>query len=285
MLTDLLELPSSGDLCSLTFVAMVLIYLGQLCVGKHPAGVWGPRLAILAFLLWVGGELFDRGVPTGAELAGIVLEGLVAAGLILGLAWILLGLVVSIFGALGQRVRAWLDKRRYAARRRREERRERARRKAEQKAWERSAPDREREQHEREERQKQEAKDKADAGRRRADKKLQCELFYDQHVLVLRDRFPKDRLDAYIEQYFGQEHPPELVEERGELLLRMLKECLEETGPPKRRFRSLDEIAQHYAMLRSEINGSDLYDPETKDTILRTLNLQQDQAFEEFFHS
>lgn len=284
MLRDLLNIPADGDLCSLTFAAFVLIPLGHVAVGNHRAAAWGPRLALLAFLLWLGSSVVSGGVPTGLELAGLVLQGLAAAGLVLGLTWIISGVCVSCFAGVWQRLRQGLghwSRHRIARQQWRPQTTEQPARPGTSESS--SVEQRERQQREQAERQQQ-VQQQADAVRRRANARLECELYYDQHAAQLREQFPQERLAAYFKEYLGNEHPPELVEQRKELLLQMLRNTHGEAEPGRKRFQSLEEIADHYAEQRRQIQDNPRFDPETCDTILKALNTQEDQAIEELLH-
>ena len=118
----LLDIIDHGDVCSLTGVIIILVWLGSVFAGDRQKR-WGGALAVLSFLAY-GAYALCRFRPGSAEeLFAISLRALVTSGVALGLSWLILPIVTVVAGSVRRKLgasaassRAWLDQRAQARR-------------------------------------------------------------------------------------------------------------------------------------------------------------------------
>lgn len=289
----LLELIVHGDLCSLILVAGLLCIVGRYVVRGDPAVQgWGMQLALIGFIAF---GLFGMGrlsEPDANAVLLVVMRALVAGGLTLGASWVVLPLVVLTYQHLRratEAAKARLEKRRSGRERQRIERAEQQRRRQQQREWERRAPQRKQEARKAEERrqreedeQRQRAEAEAQAQKRRNDTRLACRLLYDRLTPDQRQRFPQERFDAYLKEYLSDGHSADYVEQCGEQLQAMIRECFNPQSSAQQKYGSLKEIADQFRQRRQEIEHLD-YDQRTKDVFLAILADEEQETIRGFF--
>ncbi len=268
----------SGDLCSLGFVILLLTFVGGRMVDRSPLlQLWGWRLAAAAFVVYAAYAILLSRATDPAELAVVLIRAIIAAGLVLGLAWVLLpfaAFLIQTFGARPLRsgrsalrslhVR-WISKNQEI---------ERLRTALASKNAELVST----------QRQRQLADDTAHADResqrRRDNARANCELLFTQHASELEHRFPRTVFDQFVAKYMGDERSPEEVEQRAEQLCGALREQ-RQLLDPARRFSSLTELTAWYHDQRRQIQTTGL-DPDTTEVLLVNLEIQYEQLLRRF---
>lgn len=135
-------------------------------------------------------------------------------------------------------------------------------------------------QRETEAREQIEQKHKTDQ-QQRDEARLHCLLLYDEHAHNLTNRFPRERLMEYFQQYLADSFSVELVEQRAERLKEMIESSLHSKGRNRQKFSSFIDITNYFQEQRKEIELLD-YDDSVKQSFLTSLNLQEDRAVREF---
>jgi len=280
-MSSLIELIEQGDFLYLLFIAALLYYVGQMAVAHNPQSKKsGQGIFLLTLVVYALFEISRFGIYDAEGLLSILFRGLIAAGMMLGISWILLSASAFLFSPTEQATRSLQESRRKSQLekdRKKQEREFEQQRQRDQKEWERKAPERERRQ---KKQQQAEQKCKADQ-HKREEIRLSCQLLYDQHTHELQQRFPRDRLVEYFDQYLSDSFPIEIVEQRGKLLKEMIESSLEQTAGNKQKFASLNEIAAYFQEQRKEIESLN-YDEPTKQSFISSLNDQEDRTIREF---
>lgn len=201
------------------------------------ARAWGGRLAAVTFVVYAGYAL----VMNEVDVLHAALRAALVSGLVLGLAWLLLPVLLwlgqhtvgALWHALGRGCRT-VYRCHAERRRRRASLRDAQRAQAD---YTRRAPERERARQDAETR----AQTEAVARQRREDVRARCELFFTLHEQDLAKCFAREHFQTYLERYLGEDRSPEYVEERGQRLLDILQQALEKVRPA-RKFSSLEQI-------------------------------------------
>lgn len=275
----LLDIINDGDLCALpTFIVILLVVGGK--VSTQTQQYLGGRLAVCGFVAY-GVYGFLAFHPASAEaLLGIGVRALLAAGLVLGLSWIILPLAAFVYahtlGAGWRRLRAWISSMQEEASQRRASRAQERRRQQEQQEFERQAPQRERAQREMQERQEAEVQ----AQRRRDMARANCELLFDLLGPEIGKRFTRKMLDAFLEKHLADKHPPEYVEHWAQQLQATLRQHADKVqAAPK--FHSLEEIVHWFQEQKQEIEKQPL-DDKAKRTLLVKLRAKFQELIDQF---
>ena len=283
-MNSLIELIEQGDFLTLLFMAAVLYYVGQMAVANDPQSKRrGQGIFLVSFVAYGLLEISRYGIQDAEGLLSIIFRGLIAAGMLLGISWILLSTSAFLFSPTEQAKRSLQESRRKSQQKKeriKQEQEEEQRKQRDQKEWERKAPERERQQTER---QQAEQKQKVDQ-HQREEIRLSCQLLYDQHATELQDRFPRERFKDYFAQYLPDEFPLETVQQRGKLLKEMIDSSLEKVEGNKQKYSSLNEIAAYFQEQKKEIESLD-YDESSRQSFLSSLNHQEDRAIREFLAS
>jgi hypothetical protein len=235
-----LSIIESGDLCSLGFVILLLAAVGGRMVNKSP------RLRVLGWQLSAGAFVFygayavilTRTTDTG-ELAMILVRATLAAGFMLGLAWVLLPVIAFLVKAPALALRNW---RIYGRQRL-----------ADQRDSERSeAAHRDRELA----RQQEAAKAQVDAQaqKRRAAARAQCEFLYHLHSPEIEPRFPRSKFDDFVGKFLSDRQSAEDVETHAEQL-RVLIDAHMKKADPGPRLKTLQELDDWYRDQKSQIDA------------------------------
>jgi hypothetical protein len=290
VLTSWDQLLPDSDICPLVMLIALLIWLGSFAVHNSPKMQWfGVRVAFGCAFLTAVADLLKSGPTSAGEVLRIVIRGLAAGGLVLGASWISLPVLTFAYRFLQasfdfalspfRRARSAWKARRLAIETRRQQR-------LAHENWERCRPERERQAREqvaragREAEVKRVAESQAAADRkRRENAQLSCLWAFDRYSTGRGERIPRGRVQAYFDQYMSNAHSAEEVEERAS----QLKEILEEAGgtPGKKSaFSSLDDLAVHFQKKRLEIDALP-YDEDTKETLLTSINAQEEVAIRE----
>ena len=235
------------------------------------------QAALIAYCLY--GTVRFR-PETAEDWVGITLHALLAAGLVHGVASVLLAaggfLAKHAFARPLQNLRQRMSTLSNALVNRNAQRQEQQRRIREQREWERSAPERDRRQREAEARARQETQVTAAARKQRDDARMRCELLYNRHAAHLEAVLPRKTFRTLLHHYLSDDQTPECVEERAGVLQQMI---LEAAGPGSatRTFKTLRDIADFYAERRREIDALP-YPDDVRDTYHTLLNRQEDDT-------
>ncbi|REK08652.1 MAG: hypothetical protein DWQ37_20150 [Planctomycetota bacterium] len=273
-----LSIIESADICSLGFVIMLLAAVGACMAGNTPRlRVLGWRIAAGAFVLYGMYAVALGRTTDAAELALILIRAVLAGGLTLGLAWVLLPAGVFIVRTLAvhpvTKGRAALHTL-LANRRAAQEELERVRAELDWKAAElASAETRYRQAAEvnRTDREAQRRRDNARAG---------CELLYAQYAPELEQRFSRNAFAKFIADYMGDERSPEEVEQRAEQLseaLRVHRQILD----PAHRFGTLRELTAWYDEQRQQVQSAGLH-PDSAEVLLVNLEIHYEELLRRF---
>lgn len=125
------------------------------------------------------------------------------------------------------------------------------------------------------ERREREAKAAGDQ-KRREDARGRVELFFNVNAPELQNRFTRDMLTDYVTRYMGDERPAELVEERGETLMGVIRQHLDK-AVPKGNAQTLDDVLATFEVRMRKIRESGLED-EDKQHLLIQLADQREAA-------
>ncbi len=278
------ELLREDDIPTLIGVALVLNYVGQSAVSHHPQiKKLGYGISLLAFASYALIEIFHFGIQGAEGLFSIVFRGLIIAGMMLGTTWIIMSIITFLFSPVDNIKKFFQE-----SRMRSQQKKERAKReeenqqqkKRDQQEWEQMAPEREC----RQKKQQATAKKQTNEQHKREEIRLSCQLLYDQHAIELQDRFPRERLNEYFNQYLSDRFSVKIVEQRGLLLKEMIESSLEQVKGNRQKYSSLNEIASYFRKQKQEIESLD-YDVSTRQSFLSSLNHQEDRAIREFLSS
>lgn len=260
-----------SDVCSLTFLAAGLSYVGLLLARRHPeiparSFPWAGGI----FLVYALQGILRTPFLDAASVAAILIRGGLGALLVFGS----LCLLWSVLRPFTDTWRQLQDTRR-AERERRE--------------WERAAPERARRALEAEAQRRRDETQQLrlaalsrDEQSRREAARLKCRLFYDRHISRLQSRFQRELLDEYFLAYLADSHPADDVEDRAALLMEMLEGHLKDQPGTGSEFESLAAISAHFQQQREAMLALP-YDPETMESLLVALNQQESAAIESFF--
>lgn len=112
--------------------------------------------------------------------------------------------------------------------------------------------------------------------KRREDARARVELFFNVNAPELAARFTRDMLADYLTRYMGDERPAEVVEERGETLLGVIRQHLDK-AVPKPSAQSLDDVLATFQARMRKIRESAL-DDDDKQHLLIQLEEQREAA-------
>jgi hypothetical protein len=249
-----LEIINSADVVSLIGLIAVLCWVGGRMIERYPElGQWAWRLAASAFIgycLFMGSEL-DHHAP--GDWLGIACRGVLAAGLTLGISWIVLavyGFMKSASDRAACKAQSRAESRRYEKERKQREREEQQRRNE----WERGAPERERQGRIAEERRLQQEAISGEARQTREDTRYACELFYNLHAPKIADRFSKQDLHEFLDRYMGDKQSVDVIRRRSSQLTETIRQHVEAVDPPET-IETLEGLAAWYEQEKSRLEG------------------------------
>lgn len=200
-----------GDPCSLTLLALLLIFLGGKIVADKPhLYLWGLRLAVAGFVGFTAYQLLRYPFPQAEELLGFALRSLLAAGLVLGLAWILLPIISFFYqlviGQPAARLQRWAALAQDQAAAWQDQQYAQEQRLQQQAEAQRAAVERDR-QAEEQRRRDEQAKERQEEEKRQAEAALRANQqtvrqhlrdFYQAHSKWLAEVYPPAMLEAFI---------------------------------------------------------------------------------------
>lgn len=265
---------------------LIFLFIGQQVAGEHPTCIrLGQLLGVGTFVLYVASRIcVDNGV-SAQRLIGITLRGLLAAGLVAAMAWIVLPIVVQlqsfavlVFVRPAQRLLSGFKTERQQ---RKTARRAEAQQQRQQRECERRLP--EREQAEREERARQAAEQAAREQQQcqRDELRLDVQLFYERYRAVLGEAFPVTQFQHYVERYLHDNLAVDILRERCNRLkatLRDFQPVAQSLNRPQ--FKSVEEALAHFRRRREELKALGL-EPDTLDTLLISIDAAQDKTLQE----
>lgn len=280
---SLYDFVASADYCTSLALIAILTCLGHHLAQSWPDGyVWGPRSAVGAFLLYAAYGLGQDEPITVEGLLFLTLRALLAAGLVLGPAWIVLALagflqtqLVEPFRHQLQRCADVARQRRATSRDRQQHDRDRRRHEEALHAQHHETPEQAQARRSAAERARQEQQ----AQRRRQEARLGCELFFALHEAVLDKTFKRDLFQQYLDRYLSDAEPPELVEERARLFVTQLQQAVAKIDPSPK-FRSLPEIDAWYQQQRQPIEA--IADAALRETLLAKLDARREDLTTRF---
>jgi hypothetical protein len=97
----------------------------------------------------------------------------------------------------------------------------------------------------------------ADDNKRRTDARIACELLYRLYSHDIGERFPEDSFDDFVRRYLGDEHPPQLVEQRAAQLRESIQQHYEQVNPPEK-ITDFGQLARWYEKQKKKIERLDV---------------------------
>ncbi len=283
--TWFLNIVEEGDVVSILMLLLCLSFIGSRSIHSRPnQAQWSGRIGMATLLAYTVYRGITMGPTTPEELLWILLRGLLAAGFVTTVCWILLPVVVGVWSRTVEKTLHAARAASVASQKRLSEQRAATQRLRELQAaarqQERIGPEWERQQQDAEERTRIERATAETANRRREEARLRSELFYERHARQLAASFPRERFEQFVQRYLSGDTAPELVEQREELLKEMIVDSLGTKGTnPK--FASITELSAFYAARREEIDNLPHSD-EIKDAYSVELNKQEDESLRRY---
>lgn len=244
-----------------TIVLIVLLcWIGTLVVGSRSVlHAWGQRLAVAVFVCYSACGVIRFTPTTAYELIAITMRGLMAGGITMGLAWILLPACAAACDIIVARVRTIRASIRadVEARTAQEEEVLRLRSALHAKNREVAAAETRRLHSE-------------SADRRRTAARANAALSYSLFAPTIGSRFSKDDFQAYVRDFMSDGHSPDDVERRERELIATLRQHESASDPPEQK-RTLEDLAQWFLEQRKRIEALPL-DDKLKRVHLSELN-------------
>lgn len=246
-----------SDPCTTVMLIFLLTVVGRAMAGQYPqVQNWGLRLAAAAFIGFGIFLLIHSRSMHADTLLNIAFRALLAAGLALGVGWILLSAGYFMYKTFFADA---INRRRLAA----EETRQKAAT----------------------ERQQQEAVSRCpsaadapadklaekEAQTRRSEARARCERLFLIHAPEIKDRFTRDHFDKYVRDFLRDNHSPEFVEKCAAQLEEIILEHAGKSGTAKP--LSITEQAAELDKQVQEITESNL-DDRTKQALITSLKQQ-----------
>ena len=281
---SIIELIDDGDFCSLSFLILLAFLAGGAMVnGKEKLQLWGKHAAAAAFVCYAAYGWYTFQPTTAEDWIGITIRGAFAAGLVLGLSWIVLAVVTFVYRSTAENpirtARNWMSR----AKRRRAQQEA-----AERRQWE--AEIREQQQREQAEREaaarEREVQEKAAKASETAQHKIkyartECELLYNGYAAELESLLPRKEFERFLRKHLSASQSPEHIDRYATLLKQTIQRYLKIAKRRPSSFKNIPEIAGHFQDARREIDELP-YDEETKQTLVAYLSMAEQQAIERF---
>ncbi len=257
-----------ADVCPLTGVILIMVVLGRL-IATERQKMCGVVFGIVGFLVYGGYALQEFSPKDGEHLFSIALRSLIVFGLVVGLSWLVLPLVVGAATTIWRRMReasAAADEE-YQRIQQQWEAEDRQRKEAEE--WARSAPAREKAQEE------AEAKAKEDAAirKRKEDARAACIFLYEQQAHLVGPRLAKESFEEMLKQFLGDHQPVEEVERRAIQLQNLILGHAQQLDPATKKLPKAEieearaEVTRYYDSNKELLK--DVYPPELFQSYLR----------------
>ncbi len=280
----ILDLIDSGDLCSLTFLILIIIVAGGAMVNsQEKLHLWGKHAAAAAFVYYAAYGWYTFQPATAEDWIGITIRGAFAAGLVLGLSWIVLAIIAFVYRYTAENpirtARNWMS--RGKSRRAQQEEAERRQRGAEiRERQRRDQAGREAAARERAA-QAQAAKASQEAQHKSKFARTGCELLYNGYAAELESLLPRKEFERFLKKHLSGSQSPEHIDRYATLLKKTIQRYLKIAKRRPSSFKNIPEIAGHFQDARKEIDELP-YDEETKQTLVAHLSMAEEQAIERF---
>ena len=265
-MADQLHLLRDGDLCSLTFLALLLLAIGNNFLARAPGlRDLARRIAAFGFLAFCAYEVTTRPPYDAVEWIHVLLRGLVVAALTFGSVSIVLPALAALKrGLIDTPLQSYYRARSSARQRRTERRDEKERRRNERlRAQQQLAAQ--------SGRYKQQ-ESRAHAARRRADARAQLELAFSLLAPKLGDRFTRQMLNHFLATYMSDDHAPDDVQRRADDLIATLHTHVQEEQVDETMV-DLVELDAWFQGQRARIQDS-VADEKLKRRLLASLNVR-----------
>ncbi|MCA9081747.1 MAG: hypothetical protein KDA58_14390, partial [Planctomycetaceae bacterium] len=264
----------AGDFCGTLLPLLLLAIVGQQTIKGHPRL---ERLSYLlgwvALLLFVGVGLLIRPQPDGSDLLVVLICGLVFAGYLVTISWLVLPLLALMIEAT--LVGPWRSLNRLVRQaksgwqRRCADRRLRRQEECLQRQEEHNRPHRDRQA--RLERQIQETRAQQQQREQtvRDQLRYRLQLTYDQHRTELAQKFPPDQFAAYFDNFLTNELGPDEYARRAGQLEQMLVDQLGSRSRRRRpKFESIDQVIAYFETEKERIRQIPTLDEDSRETLL-----------------
>lgn len=282
MIDDLMDgfraFMESDDVCSLSFVVLLLLVIGSRMVERRRAlQNWGLRLATGTFVAYAIYRIAMGSTIEPGDVALLLLRALLVAGLMLGVSWIVLPMAAFVLDGLARpalSIAKSLLRRACTGRTTTQAELLHLRTALDAKSAELAAA----------EQRRNEAQHAAlvdrEAQRRRDDARASCELLFAQFAPEIEKRFPRIAFDQFMAKYLGDDRSPEEVQQRAAQLCDMLRQQRQSLDPA-RRFTNLTELSAWYEEQQRHVRAAGL-DPTTEETLLINLEIQHEELIRRF---
>ena len=116
--------------------------------------------------------------------------------------------------------------------------------------------------------------------------RFSCELLYDQHSPEIAGRFPRARLESYLDAFLNDKQSIEIVRSRGERLKSFITNAASPSEVVKEpdNFTSMSSIRDHFRREREAITSYQL-DPDEEESLLAELAIEEHRQLMEFQQS
>ncbi len=277
----------AGDFCGMLVPLLLLGIVGQQTVNGHPHL---ERLSYLlgwvALLLFVGAGLLIRPQPDGSDLLVVLICGLVFAGYLVTISWLLLPLLSLVFEAAivgpWRSLRQLLRRIRSSWQRRRSDRHMRRQERQLRRQEQRTRPHRERQERLARQVRETEAQREQRDQTTRDQLRYRLQLTYDQHRTELSDQLPPEQFADYFESFLTNQLSPDEYARRANQLEQMLTDKLGSASRRRRpKFESIDQAIAHFEAEKERIRQIPTLDEDTRETLLIVIDDAQDIAIQE----
>lgn len=247
LLRDLIDEP---DLGWLVILISLLAWVGSTMIGgRTDLRARAYRIAAGVFAVYCLYAICAFRPQRAEEFVWVVVRGILASGVALGSASIVMSVVDFLLRAFITELQNWQRSVRdnLANNRADRENAETLRREREQ--YERLAPERERARQE----AAAHAQLLAQAQKRRATARAECEFLYHLYSPEVEIRFPRSKFDDFVAKYLSDRELPEDVEAHAEQL-RTLMDSHVKKSDPRSRFKSLRDLTDWYRDQKAQID-------------------------------
>ena len=215
--------------------------------------LWGWRISAGAFVVCTLARLFSSPDIAIAQLVAAAMTGLAAGALVIGPAWILLGIANFVY-AYCNRINATARKQVEAVTQHRKRQAQEREAEDRRRQYELTAPQRELAAHLAEEQRRVAEQVRLTEAMRREDARIACELLYTLREPEIHGRFPRERYREFVTKYLGDDKPVELVERRAAELQLLIQQHHAAVDPPEQ-LLTLSDLSHWYEEQKAMIEN------------------------------
>lgn len=211
------------DTGGLFVLVLALLFIGnRLSAAQLRVRALSLSVAAVLFVAFVAFHLTQRSAYAD-NLSDLTIRGLLGAGFVLGVLWIVLPPLAALFRTTTGSMRNWGREARFRRDARRRERELEAERRRHERQEPAAAKERERLRQQAAEQTRKAATDQ----KRREDARAKCDVLFALHGPELRERFTKEMFDDFIRRHLGDDRSADYVEQRARELCEIVQKHLE----------------------------------------------------------